>query len=65
MPDRCACCGEIIPEGTMVCIRCMSEAENRPTRKGEGAASDRKSVGKKEKGGLFDWLQRLLSSEFC
>ena len=20
--DRCVCCGEIVPEGTMVCINC-------------------------------------------
>lgn len=22
MVDRCVCCGDIIPEGRMVCIRC-------------------------------------------
>ena len=22
MPDRCACCGEIIPEGRQVCPKC-------------------------------------------
>lgn len=29
MEDRCVCCGEIIPEGRQVCIRCeiMAEAE--------------------------------------
>ena len=23
MVDRCVCCGEIIPEGTMVCPNCL------------------------------------------
>lgn len=28
MENRCVCCGEIIPEGRQVCIRCEREAEN-------------------------------------
>ncbi len=24
MPDRCVCCGAIIPEGTQVCINCLN-----------------------------------------
>lgn len=27
MEDRCVCCGEIIPEGRQVCIRCEIMAE--------------------------------------
>lgn len=27
MVDRCVCCGDIIPEGRMVCVRC----EKNPT----------------------------------
>jgi hypothetical protein len=26
--DRCVCCGEIIPEGRMVCARCAGELPN-------------------------------------
>lgn len=22
--ERCVCCGEVIPEGTQVCVNCMS-----------------------------------------
>ena len=29
MEDRCVCCGEIIPEGRMICIKCELEAEER------------------------------------
>ena len=25
--NRCVCCGEIIPEGRMVCLRCESAVE--------------------------------------
>ena len=25
MPDRCVCCGDIIPEGTQVCINCRNK----------------------------------------
>lgn len=28
MTDRCICCGEIIPEGRMVCPQCEAKAEN-------------------------------------
>ena len=28
MENRCVCCGEIIPEGRQVCIRCEREAED-------------------------------------
>lgn len=34
MVDRCVCCGEIIPEGTEVCINCRHqylESENGQT----------------------------------
>ena len=27
--DRCVCCGEIVPEGRMVCPICEHKAENR------------------------------------
>lgn len=64
MPDRCVCCGEIIPEGTMVCRRCMASADEavnqNPNRKGECG-----NVGKvKKKRGFFEWLAELLSSEY-
>lgn len=26
--DRCVCCGNIIPEGRMVCVACEKEADN-------------------------------------
>ena len=29
MIDRCVCCGEIVPEGTMVCINCLSNNNNK------------------------------------
>ena len=25
--NRCVCCGEIIPEGSMVCVTCQRKAE--------------------------------------
>jgi RNA polymerase subunit RPABC4/transcription elongation factor Spt4 len=25
--ERCVCCGEIIPEGRMICVKCEQEAE--------------------------------------
>lgn len=28
MVDRCVCCGEIIPEGRMICIKCENETSN-------------------------------------
>ena len=28
--DRCVCCGEIIPEGRMVCPRCEIELQSKP-----------------------------------
>lgn len=28
MEDRCVCCGEIIPEGRMVCPKCERRAED-------------------------------------
>lgn len=28
MEDRCVCCGEIVPEGTMVCQRCFVSEEH-------------------------------------
>ena len=28
MVDRCVCCGEIIPEGRMICIRCENETSS-------------------------------------
>lgn len=28
MPDRCICCGEIIPEGRMVCPNCEEGVTN-------------------------------------
>ena len=35
MVDRCVCCGEIIPEGTMVCPNCWATHEELLKRKGE------------------------------
>lgn len=29
MENRCVCCGEIIPEGRMVCPNCEEEAKER------------------------------------
>lgn len=26
MEDRCVCCGDIIPEGSHICLRCMHDA---------------------------------------
>lgn len=34
--DRCVCCGEIIPEGRMVCPQCEDETE----KDGEQAKED-------------------------
>ena len=28
MENRCVCCGEIIPEGRMVCPKCEAKAED-------------------------------------
>ena len=28
--DRCVCCGEIVPEGRMVCPRCEIELQSKP-----------------------------------
>lgn len=28
MPERCVCCGEIIPEGRQVCPQCERRAED-------------------------------------
>lgn len=33
--DRCACCGEIIPEGTMVCPNCLVTIEKDGEEDGE------------------------------
>lgn len=30
MENRCVCCGEIIPEGRMVCPNCENERRNKP-----------------------------------
>lgn len=29
MEDRCVCCGEIIPEGRMICIKCENDTDNK------------------------------------
>lgn len=29
--DRCVCCGEYVPEGTMVCYKCNKQYENTST----------------------------------
>ena len=28
--DRCVCCGEIVPEGRMVCPQCEIELQSKP-----------------------------------
>lgn len=28
MEDRCVCCGEVIPEGSMVCPKCLVNRKN-------------------------------------
>lgn len=32
MDNTCVCCGEVIPEGRMVCPNCEAEFENRKGR---------------------------------
>lgn len=34
--DRCVCCGEIVPEGRMVCWACEHQADNEKHTKGIG-----------------------------
>ncbi len=29
MENRCVCCGEVIPEGIMVCPNCMAEKKKK------------------------------------
>ncbi len=43
MENRCVCCGEIIPEGRQVCMRCEREAEN----------EDHKISGQDQRRGLY------------
>lgn len=41
--DRCVCCGEIIPEGRMVCPNCLvtvKEGEGHEKEKAAGPADD-------------------------
>ncbi len=35
MEDRCVCCGEIIPEGRMVCMQCEAGYKTNTTNAGE------------------------------
>ena len=35
MPERCICCGAIIPEGRMVCPNCMVAVKERKDGKKE------------------------------
>ena len=30
IPSRCVCCGEEVPEGRMVCLKCEEMPEERP-----------------------------------
>lgn len=36
MEDRCVCCGEIIPEGRMVCLQCEWKYRRPPAQEPEG-----------------------------
>lgn len=33
MEDRCVCCGAVVPEGRMVCLRCEMETDGELARK--------------------------------
>ena len=48
--DRCVCCGEYVPEGRMVCVRCK-HGEDRASRDWE-----RKKKSKKDKKHKNDYL---------
>lgn len=60
--DRCVCCGEIVPEGRMVCPQCEFELQSKPD---VGAVLD---IEDKIDGNLIseDWIKffRAHSDEF-
>ena len=55
MENRCICCGEVIPEGRMVCKNCEIEAENRLTMKQRKRVSDCSEQPSKNRTRLFMW----------
>lgn len=61
--DRCVCCGEIVPEGRMVCPQCEFELQSKSTI---GEVLD---IEKKIGGNLINenWIKffRAYPDEFC
>ena len=61
--DRCVCCGEIVPEGRMVCPQCEFELQSKPD---VGAVLD---IEDKIDDNLIseDWIKffRAHPDEFC
>ena len=58
MENRCICCGEVIPEGRMVCKNCEIEAENRLTLEQKKRASGSTEQPGKNKRRLFVWRSK-------
>lgn len=44
MTDTCICCGEVVPEGRMVCGRCELAANERMRRKERRAADAKRNA---------------------